>query len=97
LQSQIRRKSEETMKKAYHGARAKIREKQKADEPWRANSVSVLVINTGELVMASMGNYRAVVCRAATAHVIGSRDQKSAKRYWSRRLISGMEEHFPTF
>ncbi|KAE8076047.1 hypothetical protein FH972_014720 [Carpinus fangiana] len=62
--------------------------KEKADEPWGANSVSVLVINTGELVMASMGNYRAVVCRAATAHVIGSRNQKSAKRYWSRRLLS---------
>jgi hypothetical protein len=95
LQSQIRRKSEETMRKAYLGARAEIRETHKADETWRAGSVSVLVTNTGELVTASMGNYRAVVCRAAVAHEIGSRDQQSAKRYWSRRLISGME-HFPT-
>ncbi|XP_059448711.1 putative protein phosphatase 2C-like protein 44 [Corylus avellana] len=87
-ESQIRRKSKEAMRKAYHGARAKIRDAQKADEPWRAGSVSVLVINTGDLVMASMGNYRAVVCRAAMAHEIGSRGQKSAKRYWSRRLVS---------
>ncbi|GLT71420.1 hypothetical protein SLA2020_434380 [Shorea laevis] len=90
---EIRRKSEETMRKAYLGARAKIRETQKADETWRAGSVAVLVINTGELVMASMGNYRAVVCRAAAAHEIGSRDQRqSAKRYWSRKLISGNKQ-----
>ncbi|XP_062166581.1 putative protein phosphatase 2C-like protein 44 [Alnus glutinosa] len=91
-ESQIRRKSEETMRKAYLGARAEIRETHKADETWRAGSVSVLVTNTGELVTASMGNYRAVVCRAAVAHEIGSRDQQSAKRYWSRRLISGNKQ-----
>jgi serine/threonine protein phosphatase PrpC len=94
LQTNIRRKSKETMRKAYLGARAKIRETQKADETSRAGSVSVLVINTEKLVTASMGNYRAVVSRNGVAHAIGSRDQKSSKRYWSRRLISGIE-HFP--
>jgi protein phosphatase PTC1 len=82
------------MRKAYLGARAKIRETQRADETSRAGSVSVLVINTEKLVTASMGNYRAVVCRNGVAREIGKRDQKSAKRYWSRRLFSGMEEHF---
>ncbi|XP_059448161.1 putative protein phosphatase 2C-like protein 44 [Corylus avellana] len=87
-ETNIRRKSKETMRKAYLGARAKIRETQKADETSRAGSVSVLVINTEKLVTASMGNYRAVVSRNGVAHEIGSRDQKSSKRYWSRRLIS---------
>ncbi|GLT71418.1 hypothetical protein SLA2020_434370 [Shorea laevis] len=87
-ESQIRRKSKETMRKAYLGARAKIRETQKADETSRAGSVSVLVINTEKLVTASMGNYRAVVSRNGVAHEIGGRDQKSAKRYWSRRVFS---------
>ncbi|XP_062150051.1 putative protein phosphatase 2C-like protein 44 [Alnus glutinosa] len=87
-ETHIRRKSKETMRKAYLGARAKIRETQKADETSRAGSVSVLVINTEKLVTASMGNYRAVVCRNGVAREIGKRDQKSDKRYWSRRLFS---------
>lgn len=84
------------MRKAYLGARAQIRETQKEDETWRAGSASVLVINAEKLVTAYMGDYRAVVCRDGVAHQIRSKDQQSSKRYWSRRLISGVEHFFPT-
>lgn len=84
------------MRKAYLGARAQIRETQKEDETWRAGSASVLVINAEKLVTAYMGDYRAVVCRDGVAHQIRSKGQQSSKRYWSRRLISGVEHFFPT-
>lgn len=89
LQSQIRRKSKDTLKKAYLGARAKARDAEKADEKWRAGSASVMVINGEKLVIANMGEYRAVVCRDGVAHQISSGRQHTAKRHWSRKLFSG--------
>lgn len=86
--SQIRRKSKDTLKKAYLGARAKAREAEKADETWRVGSASVMVINGEKLVIANMGEYRAVVCRDGVAHQISSGHQCPAKRHWSRRLFS---------
>lgn len=92
LQSQIRRKSKETIRKAYLGARAKVKETQRSDdETWRVGSASVMVINGEKLVIANMGDYRAVVCRDGVAHQMGSKHQLAAKRYWSRRLFSGIK------
>lgn len=87
--SQIRRKSKDTLKKAYLGARAKAREAEKADETWRVGSASVMVIDGEKLVIANMGEYRAVVCRDGVAHQISSGHQHTAKRHWSRRFFSG--------
>lgn len=93
-ESQVRRKTKEIMRKAYLGARAKIRETYKTDETYkadetrRAGSVSALVINAEKLVIAYMGDYRAVICRDGVARQISSRDQQSGKRHWSRRLVS---------
>ncbi len=75
------------MRKAYLGARAKVREAQKADETWRVGSASVMVINGEKLVIANMGDYRAVVCRDGVAHQINSGHQQTAKRHWTRRLF----------
>lgn len=88
--TQIRRKGKETMKKAYLGVRAKIRETQKAEEASKPGSVSVMVINGEKLVIANMGEYKAVLCRDGVARQISSKHQQpSAKRHWSRRLFSG--------
>ncbi|GFZ10733.1 protein phosphatase 2C family protein [Actinidia rufa] len=62
-QSQLKRKSKDTLKKAYLNARAKIREAERAEERERIGSASALVINGEKLVIAHMGDYRAVVCR----------------------------------
>ncbi|KAL9408371.1 hypothetical protein AB3S75_046851 [Citrus x aurantiifolia] len=86
--SQIRRKSKDTLKKAYLGARAKARDAEKADEKWRAGSASVMVINGEKLVIANMGEYRAVVCKDGVADQISSGRQHTAKRHWSRKLFS---------
>lgn len=77
------------MRKAYLGARAKVREAQTEDETWRVGSASVMVINGEKLVIANMGDYRAVVCRDGVAHQISSGHQQTAKRHWTRRLFSG--------
>ncbi|XP_065861846.1 putative protein phosphatase 2C-like protein 44 [Euphorbia lathyris] len=90
-ESQIRKKSKETMRKAYLGARAKIREIEKSDdndETERVGSASVMVINGEKLVMANMGDYRAVVSRDGVAHQLSTKHQQTAKRHWSRRLFS---------
>ncbi|KAK1592969.1 hypothetical protein Q3G72_033544 [Acer saccharum] len=91
--SQIRRKSQETMRKAYLGARAKVKESQKEDETWRSGSASVMVINGERLVIANMGDYRAVVCRGGVAHQIGTGYQETTKRHWYRRFFSGTKQY----
>lgn len=85
------------MRKAYLWARAKMREAQEADadETWRVGSASVMVINGEKLVIANMGDYRAVVCRDGVAHQINSNHQHpAAKRHWSRRYFSGIYNVF---
>ncbi|KAE8667990.1 putative protein phosphatase 2C-like protein 44-like isoform X2 [Hibiscus syriacus] len=86
-QSRINRKTKETMKKAYLGARAKAIEAQKEDETVRAGSASVMVINGEKLVMANLGGYRAVVCRDGVAHQLSSKHHGGARRLWTRRLF----------
>ncbi|CAL5416490.1 unnamed protein product [Camellia sinensis] len=81
------KKSKETLTKAYLGARVKIREAEKAEETWKVGSASAIVINGERLVMANMGEYRAVVCRDGEAHPISRRQQQGTKRHWFLRFI----------
>ena len=92
LQSQINRKTKESMRKAYLGARAKVREAQKEDEKLQAGSASVILINGEKLVTANLGGYRAVVCRDGVAHQMRSKHQAGARRHWTRRLFPGIEQ-----
>ncbi|XP_028070274.1 putative protein phosphatase 2C-like protein 44 [Camellia sinensis] len=87
---QLRKKSKETLTKAYLGARVKIREAEKAEETWKVGSASAIVINGERLVMANMGEYRAVVCRDGEAHPISRRQQQGTKRHWFLRFIPGV-------
>ncbi|PSR97927.1 Protein phosphatase 2C-like protein [Actinidia chinensis var. chinensis] len=89
-QSQLKRKSKDTLKKAYLNARAKIREAEKAEERERIGSASALVINGEKLVIAHMGDYRAVVCRDGEAHQVSRRHHQGTKRHWSHKLIPGV-------
>ncbi|XP_057957925.1 putative protein phosphatase 2C-like protein 44 [Malania oleifera] len=94
-ESQIRRKSKETMRRAHLGAKAKIREtedereEEEEEEARKVGSASVMVINGEKLVMASMGDYRAVVCKYGVAHEISKWRQQTARRHWYRRFIPG--------
>ncbi|RVW71829.1 putative protein phosphatase 2C-like protein 44 [Vitis vinifera] len=84
-----KRKSKEAMKKAYLGAKAKVTEIENADEAWKVGSASAMVMNGEKLVLANMGDYRAVVCKDGVAHQIGRKHRHTGKQSWIRRLISG--------
>ncbi|KAE8704758.1 putative protein phosphatase 2C-like protein 44-like isoform X2 [Hibiscus syriacus] len=86
-QSRIYRKTKETIKKAYPGAKAKAREEQKEYVTFQAESASVMVINREKLVVANLGGYRAVVCRDGVAHQLSSKHYGGARRHWARRLF----------
>ncbi|XP_022748997.1 putative protein phosphatase 2C-like protein 44 [Durio zibethinus] len=86
-ESQINRKAKGTMRKAYLGARAKVREAQKEDETMQAGSASVMLINGEKLVIANLGGYKAVVCGDGVAHQISSKHHAEARRHWTRRLF----------
>ncbi|KAK3015937.1 hypothetical protein RJ639_005752 [Escallonia herrerae] len=88
-ESQMRRKSKETMKKAYLGAKVKINGTEKTEETRNVGSASAIVVDGEKLVMANMGSYRAVVCRDGEAHPITKRHQQVTKRHWSHKLIPG--------
>ncbi|CAN0904727.1 Putative protein phosphatase 2C-like protein 44 [Linum grandiflorum] len=88
-ESQMRRKSKEALRKAYLSARAKITEgHNKADELLIIGSASAMVINAEKLLVASMGNYRAVVCRDGVAYD-SSDKHGSYTTNWARRFFSG--------
>lgn len=78
------------MKKAYLGARAKIKETIKPEERWKVGSASAIVINGEKLVIANMGEYKAIVCRDGEACQISGKHQQSTKRHWSRKFFPGM-------
>lgn len=87
----MRRKTKETLKKAYLGVRTKIREAHKPEEETcRIGSTSVMVINGEKLVIANMGDYRTVLCRDGVAYQKTGRHNQSAKRHWYRRLFTGI-------
>ncbi|KAI8012654.1 putative protein phosphatase 2C-like protein 44 [Camellia lanceoleosa] len=93
LQGQLTKKSKETMRKAYLSARAKVREaEQVSEESKKIGSASALVIHGEKLVIANMGDYRAVVCRDGEAHQISRRQHhhQGTKRHWSRKFIPGV-------
>lgn len=98
LQSQLRRKTKEAMRKAHVGARGKMREKaekEKGKVGGSGGSASAIVINGEKLVMANMGGYRAVVCRDGEAHQINrTRQNQGTKKHWSRKLIPGSIFYF---
>ena len=87
----MRRKTEETFKRAYLGVRTKIREAEISEETCRMGSTSVMVINSEKLVIANMGDYRTVLCRDGIAYQKTGRHSQSAKRHWYRRLFSGIK------
>lgn len=79
------------MKRAYLGVRAKMREEHRYEEMCIMGSASAMVINGEKLVIANIGDYRAVVCRDGIAHQLTDTYQQSAKRHWSRRIFSGIQ------
>lgn len=88
MQSQVKGKGREAMKKAHLSARTKVREAKEGKESWKMGSSSALVIDGDKLVIASMGDYRAIVCEDGLAHQI-SCDQDSTRQRWPRRLMLG--------
>ncbi|KAF8014369.1 hypothetical protein BT93_H0263 [Corymbia citriodora subsp. variegata] len=89
-ESHIVSKTKETTRNAYLSARAKIRlSEKKMDEQavMKVGSASVMVVNGEKLVIASMGDYRAVICRNGVAKQTPSKQQQSAKRHWIHRII----------
>lgn len=85
-QSQMRRKSKETMKKAHLRARAKIMETAKGS--CKVGSASAIVINGERLVIAKMGDYKAVICKDGEAFQIGTRHWQK-RQHWSNKLFPG--------
>ncbi|KAL6974936.1 protein-serine,threonine phosphatase [Sarracenia purpurea var. burkii] len=103
-ESQLKKKSKEVMRRAYLGARASIRDAEKvaAEEgkTQKVGSVSALVIGGEKVVIASMGDYRAIVCRYGEAHQVGRKrhNQQGTKRHWATKLIPGMQNFlFPSY
>ncbi|KAJ8434842.1 hypothetical protein Cgig2_022121 [Carnegiea gigantea] len=88
-ESEIRKKSKETMRKAYLNTRAKHKDNSKSDMLLNGGSASAMVINGEKLVVAQIGEHKVVVCRDGIAHQLRSRHQHKGKRHWPRRLISG--------
>ncbi|GMH19892.1 hypothetical protein Nepgr_021733 [Nepenthes gracilis] len=80
--NETRRKSKEMIRRAYLSAQAEFREMAKADDKLNISSASILVVNGEKLVIANMGDYRAVVCRDGVAHQL--RHNYAGKRHWSR-------------
>ncbi|GAB4850883.1 hypothetical protein Ancab_030184 [Ancistrocladus abbreviatus] len=88
---QITRKIKEALKKAYLNARAELRESTEGNEKLlNVGSASVMVISGEKLVIANMGDYKAVVCRDGVAHQLGTRHRFTGKRHWPRRFLSGV-------
>ncbi|XP_059317671.1 putative protein phosphatase 2C-like protein 44 [Lycium ferocissimum] len=86
-ESQMRRKSKETLKKAHVHAKAKVRETEKLENSWKMGSASAIVINGEKLILLNMGEYKAVVCRDGEAFEINRRQQQTTKPHWSHKLF----------
>ncbi|XP_023547775.1 putative protein phosphatase 2C-like protein 44 [Cucurbita pepo subsp. pepo] len=89
-QSQVKGKGREAMKKAHVSVRSKVKEAKEGKEAWNMGSSSALVVDGDRLVIATMGNYRAIVCENGLARQI-SCDQDPTKQRWHRRLMLGMK------
>ncbi|GAB2265943.1 hypothetical protein Dimus_000976 [Dionaea muscipula] len=88
--SSIRRKSKEAMTKAYLNARADLKDALKQDEQLNVGSASLLVINGEKIIIATMGDYKAISCRNGVAHQLGTRNQYyTSGSHWPRRFLKG--------
>ncbi|XP_050371960.1 putative protein phosphatase 2C-like protein 44 isoform X2 [Argentina anserina] len=86
-ESYMKGKIQETMKRAYLSSKSKVRDSQVTEETNVVGSVSAMVINGEKLVLANMGDYKAIVCREGLAHELGRRHKQSPKRSWSNRFF----------
>ncbi|KAK6161265.1 hypothetical protein DH2020_004646 [Rehmannia glutinosa] len=84
-ETRMRKKCKEAMKRAHLNARSKLLDTDEKGSAW------AMVINGDKLVMANMGDYRAVICRdGALRHKIdGDSSTKSLKK--SSKLVIGSE------
>jgi protein phosphatase PTC1 len=89
----LRRKAKETLKRAYLGAKTKVREANKSEETCIIGSTSVLIINGEKLVLANIGDYRTVLCKDGVAYQTNGRYNQSSKKRWYRRLFSGIKSN----
>lgn len=81
------------MRKAHLNVRASIGEAEKAEETLKLNSATAIVINGGKLVVANMGDYKAVLCRDGKAYQIREK-YGGFRRHWSRKFIPGKKNDF---
>ncbi|XP_058753477.1 putative protein phosphatase 2C-like protein 44 [Vicia villosa] len=88
-ETHLARKAKETLKKAYLGAKTKIRETHKSEETCLIGSTSVIIINGEKLVLANIGDYRTVLCKDGVAYQTHGRYNQSGKKHWYHRLFSG--------
>ncbi|CAI9118145.1 OLC1v1019671C2 [Oldenlandia corymbosa var. corymbosa] len=80
----LRKKSKEILRKAHLNCRAKLRE----EETDHMSSATAIVINREKLVVANMGEYKAILCRNGKAHHIKEKKQgRGLTRQWSRQFI----------
>ncbi|KAL6519898.1 hypothetical protein OROMI_032792 [Orobanche minor] len=85
----MRKKCKEAMKMAHVNARSKLINKNEPTDAGRQlGSASAMVIGGDKLVMANMGDYKAVICRGGEAYQI-SRKKQQPTRNWTLKLISG--------
>ncbi|CAH9109344.1 unnamed protein product [Cuscuta europaea] len=91
----MRRKSKQTMKKAHLSATAKIMMDTTAEEePCNLGSASAIVINGERLVIANMGDYKAVICKDGEAFPVGgTRPRWQKMNNWSCKLFPGSIKH----
>ncbi|XP_027115763.2 putative protein phosphatase 2C-like protein 44 [Coffea arabica] len=89
-ESHMRKKTEDAIKRAHLNVRAKIREAEKVEDAWKVSSATAIVINGEKLVIANMGEYKAVLCRDGKAYQINREKQGGIRRRWSRKFIPGM-------
>ncbi|KAI5673877.1 hypothetical protein M9H77_14241 [Catharanthus roseus] len=90
VQSQMRSRSKETMRKAYLNARTKGREAEKGEQACKLGSSTAVLINGEKLVIANMSEYKVIVCRDGKAYQINRKEQQPVRSHWSRRFIPGV-------
>nr|XP_016504081.1 PREDICTED: putative protein phosphatase 2C-like protein 44 [Nicotiana tabacum] len=94
-ESQMRKKSKETLKKAHVHAKAKVRETERLEKTWNMGSASAIVINGEKLILANMGEYKVVVCKDGEAFEINRRQQHTTKSHWSHKFFPVVVKRLP--
>ncbi|KAL6532431.1 hypothetical protein OROGR_014401 [Orobanche gracilis] len=84
------KKCKEAMKMAHTNAISKLINKNEPTNALRQlGSASAMVIDGKKLVMANMGDYKAVICRGGEAYQI-SRKKQQPTRNWTLKLIPAL-------